>query len=79
MLVVGLIGAIIARFAPRGMSWALFAMALAQAVVPVIAFFIWRPDFDLGVVQIFALNAGFVLLFAVSGLLFRRASAAGAK
>ena len=36
VLAVGIIGAIIARFQPRGMAGALFAMALAQALVAVI-------------------------------------------
>ncbi len=37
VLTVGIIGTIIARFQPRGMARALFATALAQALVAVIA------------------------------------------
>ena len=37
VLAVGLIGAFVARFQPRGMARALFATALAQALVAVIA------------------------------------------
>ena len=37
VLAVGIIGAIIARFQPHGMARALFATALAQMLVPVIA------------------------------------------
>jgi hypothetical protein len=37
VLAVGIIGAIIARFRPHGMARALFATALAQALVAVIA------------------------------------------
>lgn len=74
VLAVGIIGAIIARFQPHGMARALFTMALAQALVPVVALIIWRPDFSPGVVQVFGLNAFFVMLFVGSALLFRRAA-----
>lgn len=37
VLAVGIVGAIIARLQPRGMARALFAMALAQALVAAIA------------------------------------------
>jgi hypothetical protein len=74
VIAIGIIGAIIARLKPRGMAWALFAMALAQLAVPVLALLIWDPPFDPGIVPVFALNAVFALLFAGSGVLFRRAS-----
>jgi hypothetical protein len=73
-LATGVIGAVIARFKPAGMAWALVATALAQFLVPVIALLIWRPDFSPGVVKIFVLNFVFVLLFAGSALLFRQAA-----
>lgn len=74
VLAVGIIGAAIARFQPQGMARALFATAVAQALVPVIALMIWKPAITLGVLGVFALNAVFVVLFAGSGLLFRRAA-----
>lgn len=73
VLAIGLIGAALARMRPVGMSWALFATAVAQFLVPVVAVIVWRPDFSPGVVKVFGLNFGFVLLFAVSALLFRHA------
>lgn len=76
--VVGIIGAIVARFRPRGMARALFATALAQALVPVIALMIWNPrvvSWAPGVLTVFCLNTFFVALFAGSAFLFRRASA----
>jgi hypothetical protein len=73
VLAIGLAGAAIARLRPSGMSMALFATALAQFLVPVIAVMIWRPDFSPGVVQVFGLNFCFVLMFAGSALLFRHA------
>lgn len=79
VVAVGLIGAGIAGFRPRGMSRALFAMALAQALVPVIALIIWKPSFSEppGVVGVFFLNAFFVMLFVGSALLFRHAAHVG--
>ncbi len=76
VLAVGIIGAIIARFRPHGMARALFAMALAQALVPVIALIIGKPQVTsveviLGVLVV---NAFFVMLFLGSALLFRLAA-----
>lgn len=80
VLVIGFAGAIIAQFRPIGMARALFATAIAQALVPVIALFIGRPsvssiDALMGIVGVFALNSFFVMLFVGSALLFRRAGA----
>ena len=76
VLAVGIIGAMIARFQPQGMARALFATALAQMMVPVIALIVWRPSLDdaPGIVGVFMLNAFFVMLFVVSALFFRRAA-----
>jgi len=88
VLAVGFVGAFIARFQPRGMALALFATAVAQMLVPVIALVIWKagwqdllidpnsphPPFDPGIAPVFGLNAVFAMLWVVSGLLFRRAA-----
>ena len=76
VLAVGIIGGMIARFQPQGMARALFATALAQMLVPVIALIFWRSSLDdaPGIVGVFMLNAFFVMLFAVSALFFRRAA-----
>jgi hypothetical protein len=66
-------GAFIARFQPHAMALALFATALAQMLVPVIALVIWNPPFDPGIAEVFGLNGCFAMLFAGSALLFRRA------
>ena len=77
-----------ARFDAHGMALALFATALAQMLVPVIALMLWKagwqdllidsnspnPPFDPGVAPVFGLNAVFALLWVVSGLLFRKAA-----
>ncbi len=82
VLAIGIIGSIFARFQPHGMARALFATALAQALVPVIALIIWNPQVTSwapGVLGVFGLNTFFVALWVVSALLFRRASATGSK
>ena len=74
VLVVGAIGAIIARFKPEGMARALFATALAQTLVAVIALVGRRGTPFSGPLEIVAINGFFVALFAGSGLLFRKAA-----
>lgn len=74
VLVIGAVGAAIARLEPVRMGWALFATALAQFLVPVVALFVRPEDFSPGVGKVFGLNFFFVLLFAGSALLFRAAA-----
>ena len=72
---VGIIGAIIARFQPHGMARALFAAALAQALVAVIALIAGMhqaPYSSVG--EILSLNGFFVALFLGSAWLFRNAA-----
>ena len=75
---IAIVGALIARFQPQGMARTLFATAIAQAMVPIIAL-IGKPHVIFaeppGVVGVFILNSVFAVLFAGSALLFRRASA----
>ncbi len=66
VLAVGVVGAIIARLRPLGMSRALFATALAQVLVGVIALTV-EPGSTL------ILNGFFAALWVGSALLFRRA------
>jgi hypothetical protein len=73
---VGIIGAVIARLRPAGMTRAMFATAIAQALVLTIALIrnphvtSWAPAVTRG----FAGNAFFVMLFVGSALLFRAAA-----
>jgi hypothetical protein len=69
-----ILGAAISRLRATGMSITLFAAALAQALVPVIALVLGEKDFAPGVLTVFILNAGWVVLFAFAGLLFRSAA-----
>ena len=79
VLAVGFIGAIIARFKPHGMAHALFATALVQTLVTVIAL-IARLDSPLsGPGEILTSNGFFIALWVGSALLFRRTSATGSK
>jgi hypothetical protein len=87
VLAVGLVGTLFARLQPRGMALALFATAVAQMLVPVIALVLWKagwqellvdrdsphPPFSPGVGKGFGLNAFFAALWIGTALLFRRA------
>jgi phosphoglycerol transferase MdoB-like AlkP superfamily enzyme len=72
---IGVVGALIARFRARGMVYALFSMALAQAVVVAVALIIGKQDSPVSsVTEIVGLNGFFIVLFVASALLFRRAA-----
>lgn len=71
VLAIGFIGAIIARLRPRGLARALFATALAQAVVGAIA--LKLPN-TASSVQIVIVHGVVVALFAGAALLFRYAA-----
>jgi hypothetical protein len=68
-LAVGIIGAVIARFRPSGMSRALFATAAIQALVAVVEMIAWKQYMELSL-----LNGIFTTLWVTSALLFRKAS-----
>jgi hypothetical protein len=74
VLAVGIIGAIIARFQPHGMSRALFATALAQALVAVIALIAGLGYPASGPSEIVILNGFFIALWVGSAWLFRNAA-----
>ena len=74
VIAVGIVGAIVARFRPRGMARAMFATALAQALVAVIALIFGLGSPFSPPAEILALNGFFVALFVGSALLFRYAA-----
>jgi hypothetical protein len=75
VVVVGLVGAAIARLRARGMALALVGTAIAQMLVPFIALVFWKTSVAPGAaVPVIGLNGGFIVLFAISALLFRRAA-----
>jgi len=75
VLAIGFAGALIARLRPKGMSWALIAMALAQVAVAVIALVgelgvsgpAWPQD-------IIVLTGFFAAMWLLSAWMFRKAS-----
>ena len=73
VLAVGVIGTAIARFKPKGMARAMFAMALAQASVAVVALITDLGAAASGPVEIVLVNGFFVALFVGSALLFLHA------
>ena len=77
VLAIGILGTTIARLRAQGMARTLFATAIAQELVPVIALIIKKPqvtsvEASMGVLGVLGLNAFFVMMFIGSGLLFRR-------
>jgi len=75
---LGVLGALIARFRANGMANTLFAMALAQAIVVVVALIIGKQNSPVSSAgEIVGLNGFFVVMFSVCGMLFRQ-SASGA-
>jgi hypothetical protein len=74
VLVVGFIGAVIARFRPDGLARALFATALAQAVVAAIALIAGMQSPVSPAIEILGLNGFFAALWLGSAWLFRKAA-----
>ena len=74
VLAIGSVSAIVARLQPRGLARALFATALAQALVGAVA--LKLPN-TASPVQIVILHGVFVALFAGAALLFRYAAREG--
>lgn len=76
VFLVGLIGSMLSRFKSKGMARTLFAAALVQMLVPLVAFFIWPPtatSWSPSVIGVFVLSGFFSVLFVISALLFNRA------
>lgn len=80
VIAIGIAGALIARFQPQGMTRALYAVAIAQMLVPTIVLAIPSLRGALleppGLVGVFILNAGFAALWIASAWLFRKAALA---
>ena len=72
--VVGIIGAFIARFQPEGMAHAMFAMAIAQALVGPVVLIAGMVPAHNSAFEIFGVTGLFVALFATSAWLFRQSA-----
>jgi len=73
VIAVGIIGAIVARVRPIGMSRALVATAVAQALVTAIALMMGLGLPYSGPAELLLLNGFFIAMFLFSAWLFRRA------
>lgn len=76
VLAAGFIGALVARFRPRGMSRALLAAAFVQALILAFALSAGLGAPWSGPMELIGLNGFFVALFAGSAVLFRLAESA---
>jgi hypothetical protein len=74
VLVVGIVGAPLARFRPNGMARALSAMAVVQILVGVIALVLASRLAESESVKISALSGMFTTAWLLSAWLFRRAA-----
>lgn len=77
VIAVGIISSAFAKLKAREMTRAMIATAITQALVPIIALFIWNPEttsWAPGVLEVFVLNSFFVVMFIISALLFRHAA-----
>ncbi|NJC98928.1 MAG: hypothetical protein C3F07_09555 [Anaerolineales bacterium] len=74
VIAVGLIGAVLARLRPVGMSRTLVAMALIQALVAAVALIGKLGLPWSGPLELIALNGFFIVMFAGSAWLFQRAA-----
>ena len=74
VIIIGAIGAVIARFKSEGMARALFVTALAQTLVAVIALVGHMGSPYSGPVEIVTSNGFFISLFLGSAVLFWKAS-----
>jgi hypothetical protein len=71
---VGIIGAIVARFRPRGMALAMYATALAQTSIGVVALAAGMVPAYNSAFEILGITGFFAALFVASALLFREAA-----
>lgn len=73
VLAVVFVGAGVARLRAEGLARTMFAAALLQLLIPVLALLIWQLELGPDMLKTFAGNALFVGLWLTAGLLFRRA------
>lgn len=75
VLVIGISGAVVARFQPDGMARAMLVTAAATVAVGVIALMLGKHQAEYtSVLEILGLTGMFATLFATSAMLFRKAA-----
>ncbi len=69
------VGAVVTRFRSRGLAVTLAMVALAQTMIPLAWFAFWKPTLSFhSLLVTLAGNAFFIVLFAASAWMFRRAA-----
>lgn len=75
VFLIGLMGSFLARFRAQQMSVVLFITAAAQALTVIIALSMGMQNYPhSSVMEIFAVNGFFIVLFSTAGLLFKQAA-----
>lgn len=82
VLVVEVVGLAVSRLKLRGLTYTMYAAAFTQFLIPIIAVFHWQSigvseaEYwgSAGILKIIAFNGFFVLMFILSGILFRNAA-----
>ena len=74
VVAVGVIGALVARFRPRGMAWAMAATAVALVLAGATALVAGKIGSNNSAPEILAITAFYAILFAGSAWLFRQAA-----
>lgn len=72
-IVLGLTGVGVSRLKPARLATVAFGMAAALFLIPAVAFFLWRDNFQPGFLRIQLLSSFFAAVFIAAGLLFRHA------
>lgn len=71
VIAVGIVGAFLARFQPKGMMITLLSMAFAQAIIAVVAIIVGMAEVPgSSLMEIITVNGFFIMLFAISAGLF---------
>ena len=72
---VALVGALIARFRPGGMAYAMYAAAMAQVLIAAVALLAgWGKEGPAWPRDVLAMSGFFTAMWLLSGLLFRKAA-----
>lgn len=75
VIFIGIVGAFMARSRSQGMALTMFAMAIAQGLIAIIALFTDMAEAPgSSVFEILGVNGFFIMLFVVAALLFRHAA-----
>ena len=75
VLAIGIVGALVARFRPRGMARAMAATAVAQGLVAGVALLVGKQHVPASsVLEIVLLNGFYVVLWVASAWLFSKAA-----